>query len=230
MPISTEQNQHIVLDVDRTTFNTDLYLREIIRSIACFLSQSDEAIEAKLEDYCHSLTDSTQFSLDDFIDYLINNLFPKTVKTNDLEENDPNGIKQDLLYFIQSWLIEEPKLIFPDALVILKELRQLGFRIIFWSQGETTHQEWKLSFFQRDGSHELALIAPDKLANDVIECIPPGAVVVDDKLPVLEQLATIRSDLQPVWLDRKRNSEEVCPAHIHHITDLNQLMTLLEVY
>ena len=199
------EKPRIYLDLDRTLFDTvgsGQNYRVALKAIGVSTVEYDRIYN----EYKSTLESSTDFDPEKVLDLLAENL------NINREELAQNFWKKDNF------------VLFPKTMETLEKLSQNNDLRLF-SEGNKNWQKGKIEkteigkFFDLEAS----LIEKRKLSPEVVAEIAQGAVVIDDKKEVIEQLASQRPDLHLVWINRN-NEEELTGQNIRTIRDLSELL------
>lgn len=198
----------ILFDFDKTISDTNGFVEKFCFELNRLFSIPKQITLVTFEEYKSKLEFSTDFRPEDF--------------SQDVSKKTGIDLK----------LIEEcifnPKNfpVFEEVRHVLTEL-SIKNRLGIFSEGFDDWQKKKIKlsglwdFFDPD----LIIIERRKLSPESINKIPTGAVVIDDKRIVIENLANTRPDLYLVWINRL-NGERIEAPQIRTIKNLDELLTI----
>lgn len=195
----------VYFDLDRTLFDT-VKSGQNYRAALEEIGIGTEEYEQIYSNYKSTLKSSTDFDPKKLLDLLAENF----------------NINPEKL--AQSFWKKDNFVLFPETMETLKKLSQNNDLRLF-SEGNKKWQEGKIEkteigeFFDLEKS----LIEKRKLSSEIVAEIAQGAIVIDDKKEVIEQLATQRPDLSLVWINRN-NEEELTGQNIRTIRKLGELL------
>lgn len=209
--------RRVYFDIDKTVINSDLLKQNIISALAEHCNVSKEIVASYLVGYQNSLLKSTDFDPKELAAYIAQqtNFTSKQLESVILCTKNFTGI------------------VFSDFLSTVTKI-SLTFaknhlRVGTYSEGVKFWQELKLLLAGIDGEFDgdLRIIRRRKLAAAVLEELPEGSAVVDDKKEVVDTLAEACPDIHPIWINR--NSKEVSSkTGVHTIFSLRELSSLLK--
>jgi hypothetical protein len=206
----------VLLDIDRTLFNADLY-RAMLRTV---LKQEIGLFAVHyLEDYLQSLPNSILFNPFTCINYIAERLAAK------------RGHKQQWCKELNRIFFDEKLFktaLYAEVIEVLEGLSQV-FALGLFSEGLRQWQELKLKlsgifhFFPHD---ELNLIFESKRTKAVTDLIPPGAFVADDTMEVFLFLLKVehQGGFKPVWLNRKNRHLSTHHIMVHDLKELENYL------
>ncbi|NCN82370.1 MAG: hypothetical protein GW947_00220 [Candidatus Pacebacteria bacterium] len=210
--------RRLYFDIDKTVINSDLLKQNIISALAEHCNVSKKIVASYLVGYQNSLLKSTDFDPKELAAYIAQHKTGFT--TQQLESVILNEKNFDDIVF-SDFLSTVTKI----SLTFAKNHLRVGT----YSEGVKFWQELKLLLAGIDGEFDgdLRIIRRRKLAAAVLEELPEGSAVVDDKKEVVDTLAEARPDIHPIWINR--NSKEVSSkTGVHTIFSLRELSPLLK--
>jgi beta-phosphoglucomutase-like phosphatase (HAD superfamily) len=215
---STEQPTLVLFDLDNTLFDVHALFEKQIKPLLAKLSaKSPQEVEVAVQEYFQGLPEETHFQLKSFEAQVAAKL-----------GIDPSELAAKLA---------EPNIyqvsLFPEVIAVLTKFRELGWTLGIFSQGDENWQGTKIEksglnvFFEQKNVY----ISAAKIAPEFAAKLPPRAVVVDDKLKVLEFLNTVQSDKREyllIWVTRQPDRDVLQPPYVQAVTSLDQVRGLIE--
>jgi phosphoglycolate phosphatase-like HAD superfamily hydrolase len=181
----------ILLDIDRTIFDTETLGKNVDKNIAAVTKKTIDEIGVIDDDYKNELESKTDFDSDDFLTKVA----------------DETGVNFEILN--QTMFKTENFVLYPETLEVLEKLFAEGIKLGIYSEGVLEWQKKKITltgifnYFDQ----ELIFIERRKLEEESIDKIPHGAMIVDDNKQVMKTLKQQRPDLELVWINRKDDEE-----------------------
>lgn len=199
----------ILFDIDKTLIDTDA-LRLLQReTLAQALGVSSQDIADRFMKYYGTLKDTSDFAPSDFLPYL-----SRTYQTS-LE-----NLRE--VFFAP---LNFQKVLYPDVVEVLSHLRNQGYTLGLYSQGDQEFQEHKmlannlLTFFEKPHRH----IMREKMDPSLIENLPENTVIIDDRVEVVQFLEQFPNAI-PVRMVRDASS----PLGYYTISSLRDLFPILD--
>ncbi|MBT4123864.1 MAG: HAD hydrolase-like protein [Candidatus Pacebacteria bacterium] len=204
----------ILFDIDDTLINTKLLKKLQMETLANTLGVSSQEIENFRLIYLNNLKRTSDFSTNDYLQQLAN-------------------------YYNFSFLdlkrtfwhpINFQKCLFPESVEILSKLEKEKYQLGIYSEGFTDFQKHKLKvnnllkFFAPQHTH----ILRRKMDPKVLESLPKGTIIIDDKPSVINYLKKL-SNIIPIHIIRdnkyqsNKNNENVISGFTELIPLLDQL-------
>lgn len=199
------EKQLILFDFDKTLFNIKSYFEDqLFPAAERELKISGNVLENISKDYRETLTRSTQFDPEGW-----------------LAVAKRHG-QFDIEYFRE--LMSRPeffqKAVFPE---VFPSLTQLSQTYVLGIYSEAVY-EWQMKKLTLSGlinyfDQNYISISADKVSDEVIDGLPVGAIVIDDKLEVIAALKR-REEIHPIWINRLGIQGL---TNVHEIRDLTQV-------
>ena len=214
---AVRSEHRLYLDIDRTLVDTDQTKARYITALAIFCHVPEKTVVDSLQLYVSSLDATTDFDPLGFAEALVREL-PGSYSAKQLES-----------------VILRPEhfasAVYEDVQVLRnmgEELPGLGLRMGIYSEGVKRWQELKLLAGKINDifAADLREIHRRKLAAEALTRLSAGSVIVDDKVEVVQTLATKRPDLHPVWINRA-SKDKSSIAGVETIHSLRELPALL---
>ncbi|MDA1079536.1 MAG: hypothetical protein O2840_02500 [bacterium] len=216
--------RRLYLDIDKTMVDPRKIRSNFTIALAEHCSVSRKKIQQLTRKYLDGLEDSTKFDPRELAEHISARLRKKRTKERAFPSEDLAAIILDPLRVVGAT--------YDDVGVLGRVRRELfasGIHLGIFSQGVGYWQEHKLQHSEIDLNlfeGKLFEIHPDKLSSDVLDRIPAGSAIVDDKEVVVETLAEQRPDIHAIWINR--NSKEISAKNgVHTIFSLDELSPLL---
>ncbi|HAV14890.1 MAG TPA: hypothetical protein DCX25_01020 [Candidatus Pacebacteria bacterium] len=198
----------ILFDIDRTLFDTDRFIESTHKSLARLAKTTIGAVRQRKDEYTNNLSDDFLFRTRDYATNL-----------GKAFHIAPEKILHDFLHNSAHYT----QALYPDTLSALQALGEKNILGIY-SEGEIQfqhnklHQTGMMRYIHPDYLH----IYERKLTDDVVKKLPKGTVVIDDKLTVVEGLASY--GVQAIWINRKTKEKH---ARIPTVFSLSEVVEVL---
>ena len=181
----------ILFDWDDTLFSKVEYKKRLRSNLAKICGTSEEEIFKFEEKYFENLKRSDDFQIDNFVESF-GKKFDKKIKLKDFN-SDKLGIYSGAL--------------FPETISVLESLKNY-FNLGIYSQGFINLQKIKIgsSKIENFFDEKFIYIDRNKLNPDLIEKLPDGAIIVDDKKEVVKKLKTL-DRFNIVWINRNDDEQ-----------------------
>jgi len=202
--------QIILFDIDNTLFDVNTFFKKyLIPAVEKELGVSREKFEKVSQSYQESLIKGTEFDPEGWLKEAKKQLGEKAEKIKEIIYNPD--------FFVGS--------LFTEVIPMLNNLKD-SYALGIYSEGV---EEWQRKKIELSGinnyfEQKFISISPNKVSAAVIDWIPAGSIIVDDRIDIILELEKI-DKVQPVWLNRKL--EEV-PPNTKVIKDLTGLLPMLE--
>ncbi len=194
----------ILFDLDKTIFDTNASGKKYTEKLAEKCQVAEEEMGQLIESYRLSLESSTDFDP--------NELLEEIERRHGVKKESLNQVLFDKSNFI----------LFPESEDVLKRMAK-RFVLGVYSQGNKNWQKKKLELTGITDlfNPEQVIIERRKTNQRVIDKLPKGIMVVDDRKEVVGRLKQLRPDLRLVWINRynKKGLNGVI-----NITNLNELL------
>ncbi len=202
----------ILFDLDLTLFDTRLWLREyVFPLLEEALDVGPEVIDETTRAYTSQLEKSTDFNPDDYIAFLVTEL--------EGEAETLHHIIYNPHHFAHA--------VYSDVKPVLDQLRQ-HYSLGLLSEGLESFQKLK---FEQSGlanwfDPQYVVISRRKLEPEVLDQLPE-AIVVDDKVEVLELLSE-NEKFRPIWLNRRDSNQHQDIPTIYSLIALPKVLTAIQ--
>lgn len=204
------EKQLILFDFDKTLFNIKSYFEDqLFPAAEREMKVSRNILENISKDYKETLNRSTQFDPEGW-----------------LAVAKRHG-QFDVEYFRDLMLAPEffQKAVFPEVFPTLAELSKTYVLGIY---SEAVY-DWQMKKLTLSGlinyfDQNYISINTDKVSAQVIDNLPVGAIVIDDKLEVIAALKR-REEIYPIWINRLGIQGL---TNVHEIRDLTQVARVVE--
>lgn len=202
--------QLILFDFDKTLFDIKFFFeKQLFPALEREFSVSQSTLDKISKEYKETLTKSTQFDPEEWMKVAGRHF-----------EFEPDHFREVLLspvFFEKS--------VYPEVIPTLIELSHDNVLGIY---SEAVY-EWQIKKVELSGlknyfDQNFISISADKVSDLVIDQIPIGTIVVDDKLEVVAALKR-REGIFPIWLNRL--GLQGIP-NLREIRDLSQLLRMSE--
>ncbi len=205
----------IYFDIDSTLFNTHQYRVALEAAIAKQVDLTEDDMTEVMEAYRENLESSTDFDPELYLDFLI--------EYQELSDSLRPALAE-LMYDKSRF----EAAVYPDVLPCLSGLHETGHSLGIYSEAVEKWQVKKIELagFKQFFEEDLTIVAHRKMEPEVITKLKAGAIVIDDKKQVIEQLAT-QSSVRPIWIRRRPQELTFEPADVESITSLDQLIDKL---
>jgi len=200
----------ILFDWDDTLFSKIEYKKRLRSSLAKICETSEGEIFKFEEKYFDNLKRSDDFQIDNFVE-IFGKKFGKKIE---LEDFNSDKLK------IYSGAL------FPETISVLESLKN-NFDLGIYSQGFVNLQKVKVksSGIENFFDEEFIFIDRNKLNSNLVEKLPNGAIIVDDKKEVVEKLKTLnRFDV--IWINRNTDEKIEGVTTIKNLNELTDLILL----
>lgn len=204
------EKQIILFDIDNTLFDVNTFFNKYLIPVAQKdLGISKEEFEKVSQVYKESLEKGTEFNPEGW-------LIEAKKQLGDRAEGII-GLFNNPDFFVGS--------LFTEVIPILNDLKN-DYVLGIFSEGV---EEWQRKKIELSGinnyfEQEYVSISPNKVSDRVIEWIPAGAVIVDDRADFILELEK-KDNIYPVWLNRELKE---APPNTKVIKDLTGLLPMLE--
>lgn len=201
-------NQIILFDIDKTMHDNDEFRRLYREKISKHYLIDDDAWEKALQGYDKSLK------------------IRRLSHAKKLIKHMAHELNIDIKKFRQAHydIDNYEKALFKDVKKVLEKLKKTH-TLGLYTEGYKDHQFRKikkgglLDYFQKE--HQYILF--NKRTPRVINSLPKDCIVIDDNPEVIEQLMS-RSDITPIWINRKDQAKH---PHVYTIHSLEELLLLV---
>lgn len=200
------EKQIILFDIDGTLFDGATYIEKyLFPALEKEFGIQVSSLRTSTQNYQKTLTKNTDFDPEAWIGEMVAEYRFETEKLRSYVYN--------LNYFFGS--------IFPEVKPTLQELTQT-FSLGIYSEGVIDWQNKKIdymgirNYFEQD----LTFISRDKVSASLLENLPSGAFIIDDKMKYVVALSNY-DNLHPIWLNRE---SETSTLPVPQIKDLTQLL------
>lgn len=197
----------ILFDLDNTLIDTVALMRVfVIPTLEKTLGVTPAEFDSINQSYRDSLVDSTAFDPTSYVEHL-----SATYKV-------PAATLSEA-FFDQRFF---EKSLFSETVGVLQAL-QNQYELGIFSQALITEYQFaklKLSGILPFFNQELLFISEDKTSKKIIQNLPAGATIIDDRIRFLQPLVDSRPDLQLIWLNRTSTEKNSDFATIHSLLEL----------
>jgi hypothetical protein len=116
--------------------------------------------------------------------------------------------------------------VYPETSTIIETLINNDYRVGIYTEGEYDFQKMKYRAVDLKGlfDKDLLFISNQKTLTNYIAKLPDGAIVVDDKVRVIDSLIHSQKEITPIWINR--NSLEKHPK-AKTIFELQELLQVI---
>jgi phosphoglycolate phosphatase-like HAD superfamily hydrolase len=204
----------ILFDIDDTLINTVLFRKIQDETLANFLKINDLEIKKNRSDYYHQLKKGSDFSVDEYLSLLAKKYNHDLKKIKEIFLNKKN---------IELCLYKEvPR--------VLTNLKKQGFSLGIFSEGYESFQLHKIASnnLLRFFDEEYLYIMRRKIDSQLLENLPSGTIIIDDKPSILSELKQFKN-IVPIQITRENLTENkiVCENHINNLEELFGLLLKL---
>lgn len=206
----------ILFDIDNTIFNHVKFGKERNEQISKSFLILPEKVDELNKGYLSTLKNEKYFNPKDFCEYFSERTNHHSSLIYKEAFNKPATYKKSL---------------YKDTKISLIELDKAGYKLGIYSEGFKYFQILKLknsNIFELF-DNKLIFISRNKTQKAVINKLPKMAILVDDKLSVLETVNSFRKDICSVLIKRNSNvnSSNVIPSKLIIIELLRDLKDAL---
>jgi len=204
------EKQLILLDFDKTLFDVRTFFEDqLFPALEKEFGVNRETLEDISKEYRETLSKSTQFNPQGWVE----------VAKKHFEIDVQRYF--DILYTPEFFSAS----VYPEVIPTLTELSH-DHLLGIYSEGV---EEWQRKKIELSGlfnyfDQSLITVKEDKVSDLVIDNIPVGAIVVDDKIEVIAALKR-REGIYPVWINRAGTQGM---PNLREIRDLSQLLRMAE--
>ncbi len=204
------EKQLILLDFDKTLFNVKTFFEDFLfPALEREFNINRETFEDISKEYRESLTKSTQFNPSGWVEVAKRHF--------DIDPEAYFSILNTPEFYAKS--------LYPEVIPTLAELSH-DYVLGIYSEAV---KEWQIKKISLSGiinyfDQNLIMIREDKVSDLVIDNIPAGAIVVDDKMEVIAALKR-KVGIYPIWINRA--GIQGIPS-LREIRDLSQLLRMAE--
>lgn len=204
------EKQLILFDFDKTLFDTRGFFEEQLGpALEREFDLSQNIVEKISKTYRETLTKSTQFDPEGWLEV--------AQQHHDLDAEQWRTLLQNPVFYERS--------LFPE---VIPTLIELSHDYVLGIYSEAVY-EWQMKKISLSGlinyfDQKYIMISSDKVSDGMIDQIPFGAMIVDDKLEVIAALKR-RTGIYPIWLNR--SGLQGMPS-VREIRDLSQILRVVE--
>jgi phosphoglycolate phosphatase-like HAD superfamily hydrolase len=203
------EKQIILFDIDKTLFDVNAFFsKNVWPAVEKDLKISKSKLDKVSEIYQKTLTKNTEFDPKGWM----------SVARKELGDmaNDIKDYIYNPDFFVDS--------IFNEVIPALNELKE-DFILGIYSEGieEWQRKKMELSGLNNYFEQKYIIISPDKVSQQVLETIPKGVIVVDDRSDIILDLQTV-DGIYPVWLNRTEKQSLPNTKEIKNLTGLLPMM------
>lgn len=204
------EKQIILFDIDKTLFDVETFFNNNLWPVVeKDLGISRSVLDKISQEYQKTLSKNTQFHPEGWLEVARQEIGEKVDQINELFHNSD--------FFVKS--------LFPEVIPMLNELKE-DYILGIYSEGVEKWQREKLQFSGINNYFEqkYIFISPDKISVGVLEKLPKGSIVVDDKEDFILELKKLK-DIYPVWLNRT-GKESI--QGVREVRDLTTLLPMID--
>jgi phosphoglycolate phosphatase-like HAD superfamily hydrolase len=199
----------ILFDIDQTLFNTPQFIKVMRQQLAEVLKISPQELEDVIEKYLTDLPHAADFSPNHYLAFMAKKYHADLTKLE--------AIMYDKTNFGSA--------LFPETLSVLLRLKEEKYPLGLYSEGVLEWQTNKLKannileFFEPQHRH----ILPRKMDRSLLESIPEGTLIIDDKPAIIEFLQEFPQVI-PLHIVRDNTK----PTGEYTLSSLNDLFAILD--
>jgi len=195
----------ILFDIDKTLLNTEVLVETINKRLANILNTEENNIKHMHHKYRRSLGSNIEYDPKDFVKFII--------------DSTSNGSQKKLIniYYGKDNIYE--KCLFKEVDAVLKQLKKNHTLGVF-SEGIAKFQNHKFKSLgiERFLEKDRVFITSKKTTDSYLKRIPKDAIIVDDKLEIVELLD--KKGFKVIWINRKSKDRHPKIPTIHNLKDL----------
>lgn len=207
IPVQFGMRSHIFFDFDRTLIDTDALKAEQAHRIAKITQLSVEDIHAGMRQYIDSIQNHLLFSVEGYAQFL-----------SDLYGVSPGDVLK--IYLTDCNYIAD--YVFPEVYEVLQTLSENNVEMGIYSTANPGHQRIKVehSGVLKYIPWHKVVIAPNKLAPEIVAKVPNKVTLIDDDLEVLTTFQRVRPDVEVLWINRKQSTSSFSGKMIYSLREL----------
>ncbi len=202
----------VLFDWDKTVFDTHHFMAVRRASLSAALGVSPEEFDAADRAYQATLPDSTAFEPEAYLRFIHSRLGGEASQLSELFW-EPTAFTNSL---------------YPETMTVIKDLKQAGFTMGSFSQGDKKFQEKKIysSGLTDYFDHKYIIVEKQKNTPEILNALPTRTVIVDDRQDFLE-IELAYPNLIPVWINRNNNDTWQQGVTIHTLNELPAVLLQL---
>lgn len=203
----------VLFDWDKTVFDTHHFMAVRRSALSAALGVSAEEFDAADHAYQATLPDSTAFEPEAYLRFIHSRLGGEAAQLSELFW-EPTAFANSL---------------YPETTTVIKDLKQAGYAMGAFSQGDKKFQEKKIyssrlvEFFD----HKYIIVEKQKNAPEILNTFPTRTVIIDDRQDFLE-IELAYPQLIPVWINRNNNDNWQQGITIHTLSELPAVLQQLD--
>lgn len=198
----------VLLDIDRTVHSTDAVRSSVKNRITRRFGIEPEVYDRAATTYDATLAHRSDFHPHGLLEVMSLHF---GVPTRDLARIyfHPTTYKHGL---------------YPDVLPAVAQIAQ-RFSVGIFSEGFAEMQRKKVSPLRPHLDPDLEFIFLRKLTPEALAALPVRAVIIDDKVDVIDKLLKERPDIYPMWLNRTTTEVHSVATTVSNLADVARVLT-----